>query len=71
MEFTTEGIVKVERVEDGGQALIGESFRFETDNSDEDTTMFVTLQSWDGNVLHTDMNLLVGKRVKITVQVIE
>lgn len=71
MKYTTEGKVIVERVEDGKQALICESFKIETGHSDEENGMFLTLQSWDEDTIHTDLNLIKGKKVKITIEVIE
>lgn len=71
MKFTTEGLVQIDASEDGGQAKICQSFPITTLDSDEDNGMFITLQSWDEDTVHTDLNLLVGKKVKITIEVIE
>ncbi len=71
MKFTTEGLVQIDSSEDGGQAKICQSFPITTGHSDEDNGMFIILQSWDEDTVHTDLNLLVGKKVKITIEVIE
>jgi len=71
MKYITKGIVRIDSSEDGGQAKICESFPIETGNSDEDNGMIVTLRSWDENGVHPDLNKLLGKNVKITIEVIE
>jgi len=71
MKLTTSGIINIDRVEDGKQALICESMPIETGHSDNENGMSVTLSSWDEDTVHTDLNLLRGKKVKITIEVIE
>jgi hypothetical protein len=70
MKLTTTGLVSIERVEDGGQAIICESFPIVTGHSDDENGMFITLSSWDQDTVHTDLKLLNGKKVKITIEVI-
>jgi len=70
LKFKTEGKVKIDSREDGGQALICESMKIDTMNSDDENGMFVILQSWDEDTVHTDLNSLIGKRVKITIEVL-
>jgi hypothetical protein len=71
MKFITKGIVIIDSSEDGGQAKICESFPIETANSDGDNGMLVTIQSWDEDTVHADLNLILGRTVKITIEVIE
>jgi hypothetical protein len=33
--------------------------------------MFVKIQSWDEDTEHTDMKNLIGKKVRITIEVLE
>jgi hypothetical protein len=53
--------------EDGGQALIATI----DDGSDEDTGIFVRLQSWDESTEHKLFNQLINKKVRITIETIE
>lgn len=66
----SEGIFTIDRKEDGGCALISDVFKFETINSDEETGMFAIIQSWDENLKHDDINNLIGKRVKIKIEIL-
>lgn len=53
--------------EDSGMALI-----FEEDYDGEilgDGCLFVRLQSWDNDSVHPLMNSLIGKKIRITVEV--
>jgi hypothetical protein len=52
-------------VQDGGQAQL-----VEFANTSE-TGLFVRLQSWDDQREHTEMALLLNKRVRVTVEVLE
>jgi len=52
-------------VQDGGQAQIVE---FAGSN---EVGLFVRLQSWDPDREHADMALMMGKRVRVTVEVLE
>lgn len=70
MKYVVEGFVNVERVEDGNKALICESFPIETGHSDRDNGMFIELSSWDEDTVHADLNLIRGKKVRITIEVI-
>lgn len=71
MKYVVIGKVNVERVEDVNQALICESFPIQTGHSDDDNGMSIQLSSWDEDTAHTDLNLLMGKKIKITIEVIE
>jgi len=71
MKYTTTGEVKVERKQYGGQVLICETFPINTGHSDEKNSMFLSLQSCDEDTVHTDLNLIRGKKVKITIEVID
>lgn len=70
MKYTVTGLIKVDAVEDGGRAIICEPFSIETGHSDENG-MFITLQSWDEDTVHTDLNLIKNKKVKITIEVVD
>lgn len=71
MKLSVTGKVVVERVEDGRQALICEPFPIVTGHSDDENGMTVRLQSWDEDTVHTDLNLIRGKTVKITIEVLD
>jgi len=71
LKFVTEGYVIIDMVEDGGAAVIAESFPIETGNSDEENGLFVKLQSWDEDTVHADFNLIRGKKVRITIEEID
>lgn len=58
-----EGTVKCDK-EDGGQALISSI-------EGQDDFFFVRLQSWDENCEHSTMKSLEGKKVRVTVEVID
>lgn len=69
-KFQTEGIVSV-NFEDGGMAMISENFPINTFSSDDENGMFVVLKSWDEDTTHIDLRSIVGKKVKITIEVLE
>jgi hypothetical protein len=69
--FVVEDTITLESVEDGGQAMIAEAISFDTLNSNDDNFMFVNIQSWDEDIEHTDMKNLIGKKVRITIEVLE
>ena len=71
MKLTTIGQLNIDRKEDGGQALICENLPIVTGHSDEENGMFIVVKSWDEDTVHTDLNLFLGKKVKITIEVIE
>lgn len=60
----TEGNVEV-RYEDGGQAMIITIY------SDGEEEIFIRLQSWSETKTHTEASKLLGKRVRVVVDVIE
>ena len=51
--------------EDGGCAMIA------TISDDDETGVFIRVQSWDDNKEHEDFKSLIGKKVRITIEVIE
>lgn len=52
--------------EDGGAALIfSNSF-----DSNSDKGMFVRIQSWDETDIHEDMNKFIGKKCKLTLEIL-
>lgn len=54
-------------IEDGGQALI---FTATQDDEEDIDGMFVRVQSWDETKKHKEMSQFIGKKIKITVEVI-
>jgi aromatic ring-cleaving dioxygenase len=52
-------------VQDGGQAQIVEFFGYNMEG------LFVRVQSWDPDKEHANMALMMGKRVRVTVQILE
>lgn len=70
LKFIAEATIETS-TEDGGAALIAEPIPFDTLNSDEDNGMFVKIQSWDEDTEHTDMQKLIGKKVRITIEIID
>ena len=62
-------------VEDSGAAIILDHFQ-EQGNHDPDNGMFVLVQSWDDRDVpaaehHIDIKKLFGKRVRVTVEVLD
>ena len=53
------------QAEDGGQALIAELA------GKGETGLFVRLQSWDETKRHEDMSRLMGRRVRVTIEIID
>ena len=58
------------KTEDGGSALIGELYPI--NDEDEESGMFVRLQSWEDNPdlpgAHKQLQSLVGQRLRITIE---
>lgn len=52
--------------EDGGCAKI-----YNLDPAEQQESMFVRLQSWDSQRLHTTFQRLVGRRVRVTVELLD
>jgi len=71
MKLITTGELIVDSIEDGGQAIICDRLSFNTEHSDDDNGMFVIIQSWDEEELHSDINLFKNKKVKITIETID
>jgi hypothetical protein len=61
--------------EDGGRALIAEVGSMESgilhDDEDDYDAFFVRLQSWDDRREHTIMKSLEGKKVRVTIEIID
>jgi hypothetical protein len=71
MKFVFEGKVVYER-DDGGAALVCETFRqTEPPAPDQDVGLCVQVRSWDESKQHVDGNKLKGKKVRVTVEVID
>lgn len=66
-KFEAITVLELDGYEDGGQAMICERIEFD---SVDDNGMFVTLQSWDENLSHSDLKGLLGKKIKITIETI-
>ena len=68
--FETTSIVFPESIEseDGGCAKI-----LEVDDSEgeDGNSLFVRIQSWDDNANHPVMNSMVGKRIRVTIEVLD
>ena len=62
-----EDTLKVESVEDGGAARICRV----DDMDDFDRCMFVRIQSYDERGFHNEIREFEGKRVRVTIEVIE
>jgi hypothetical protein len=67
MKKIFEGILENDRVEDGGQAVLPNLNEGETPNNG----MFVRIQSWDEELKHEEIQPFLGKKVKVTVEVVE
>lgn len=61
-----EDTFAVESVEDGGAARIAN-----LSNDNEDSCLFVRIQSWDELLRHDEFREFEGKRVRVTIEVIE
>jgi hypothetical protein len=68
MKVELEGVANFHE-DDGGQALIAEVETSEFANDDEG--FFVRLHSWSERHVHEVAEKLQGKRVRVTVEVIE
>lgn len=64
-KIVIEGIVKLES-EDGGLCLVDYDFSEESDG-----TFFVRLFSWDDTKEHSTIRMMEGKRVRVTVEIVE
>lgn len=53
------------RTEDGGQALIADI------DSPEEPQVFIRLQSWDETGYHNQARQFAGRKVRVTVEVLE
>lgn len=71
--MTFEGVVDLESTEDSGQALVCGV----TADDDIEEGMFVRLQSWydrmggDPAPEHPELTSLIGKRVRVTIEVLD
>lgn len=62
--YSTSGVVPGADIQDDGQAMIVEI------NSD-DPHFFIRLQSWDEDKQHPLMRSLVGKKIMVTLEIID
>ena len=73
IKYVFEGPAEIE-VDDGGQALIvdldGEHDR-DNIRYNEDGGFFVRVQSWSSSKVHPEMDVLRGRRIRVTVEVID
>lgn len=67
MKKTFEGMATDVDVEDGGCAKI--VYLDESEGSEEG--MFICLKSWTENGIHTDLDKFIGKKIRVTVEVVE
>lgn len=67
MKIVLESVLTEESIkrEDGGMAIISEVAPV------NDDAFFVRLQSWSEDKQHTTMGRLIGKRVRVTVEVVD
>ena len=68
-KFVFEGVCEFDK-EDSGAALISQ-FSLDPAGKNEDSGLFVRVQSWDETREHKDASTLAGKRLRVTVEVIE
>lgn len=66
-----EGILKMESVDDGGQARIATVVSQPDTRTDPEDQMFVRVQSWDEHCEHPQFKEFEGKKVRVTVEVLE
>lgn len=66
-KIVLEGLMQVD-TEDAGMALIGNGFE-QVPNSPNG--FFVRLQSWDDTKRHSTFRTLEGKRLRVTIEVID
>jgi len=59
---------KTFKSEDGGKALIATVYDEVPARTDQDTGMFVRIQSWDETGQHAEARQIEGKRVRITIE---
>ena len=71
MKHIIEGILKIDSMEDNGQAMICESLPIQPHSSEDENGTFVTIQSWDNNKRHTDLIALTGSKIRITIETID
>lgn len=67
--FAVEDTISPDKVErdDGGMALI---IQLNTDE-DQESGMFVRIQSWDPEKKHEDIQRLFGRRIEVIVRIID
>lgn len=63
-----EGYLEIESVDDSGRARIASVVEQVADPDDQ---MFVRVQSWDESCEHPQFKNFEGKRVRVTVEVLE
>ncbi len=70
-----EGLVSPGEFEDGRQAMICDIFdpvmRGGSSGDTEDSGFFVKLQSWSENRDHTTLQRIAGRRVRVTVAILD
>lgn len=71
MKLQTEGVLQIESIEDAKQAIICETFQLETENSNDEDGIGIAIRSWDTTKQHTDIYKLIGRKIKITIEVID
>lgn len=71
MKIIKEKILKLENTEDYNQAMICEDIIIDTEHSNDENGMFIRIQSWDLSKKHIDLNNLLNKRVRITIEVLD
>lgn len=64
--YQVEDTGRADSTEDGGMAKI-----FEPDDTGDATGMFVRVQSWSDEANHEHFDQMLGKRVRITVEILD
>lgn len=64
-KIVLEGVVKLDS-EDGGMSLVDYDFA-----QDDFAPFFVRLHSWDEAQKHSTIRMMEGKKVRVTVEIIE
>lgn len=65
-----EGPVECDK-EDAGRVLVAQIDHVVGESEDSDEGLYVRIQSWSENKNHETMNTLIGKKVRVTIEIIE
>jgi hypothetical protein len=65
-----EGPVECDK-EDGGRVLIAQIAHVVGESENSDEGLYVRIQSWSESKMHPQMDALIGKKVRVTIEIIE